>query len=232
MGSWALGLLGTAAAVLFGVSGIAAQQQTPAGLSPFSQTKAEALLADKLPCLGCHAINSRGGRIGPDLSGVGARLDADAIRRQIEHPRGIMPRVMLPSPTLDLIVAYLSAQRTPARAAAMPPPTRAVTDTGTRAGQLYQTHCAACHGARGKGDGPNAVNLDRPPARHADAREMGKRTDDRLFDAIFAGGYILGGSARMPAYGSTLSADDIRALVGYIRELCRCRQPKWADAEG
>jgi hypothetical protein len=40
----------------------------------------------------------------------------------------------------------------------------------------------------------------------------------------------MGASARMPPFGETLSAEDIRLLVSHIRELCRCRQPAWADA--
>jgi hypothetical protein len=58
---------------------------------------------------------------------------------------------------------------------------------------------------------------------------MRVRTDDRLFDAIYAGGGIMGGSARMPAFGQSLSAEDIRLLVKHIRQLCSCQQPAWAD---
>jgi hypothetical protein len=58
---------------------------------------------------------------------------------------------------------------------------------------------------------------------------MGTRTDDRLFDAIYAGGAIMGGSARMPAFGRTLSSADVELLVQHIRQLCHCQQPVWAD---
>jgi mono/diheme cytochrome c family protein len=185
------------------------------------------LLERKLSCLGCHTLNGKGGRIGPDLTVVGARLDAAAIRKQIQQPRALMPRQPLPPSNLDLIVAYLTEQRglvrTPVQLIAMP------AGNGSRAEQLYQQRCASCHGTVGQGDGPNATYLDRPPARHADGNAMRVRTDDRLFDAIYAGGAIMGGSARMPAFGETLSAEDIRLLVKHIRQLCRCQQPAWAD---
>jgi mono/diheme cytochrome c family protein len=215
-----------AAAFALGASRTLAQAPA-APLSPFQRAKAETLLERKLSCLGCHTLNGKGGRVGPDLTAVGARLDAAAIRKQIEQPRALMPRLPIAPSTRDLIVAYLSEQRAssaaPAQTIALP------AGSGSRAEQLYQQRCASCHGAAGKGDGPNAQYLDRPPARHSDAAAMRVRTDDRLFDAIHAGGAIMGGSARMPAFGETLSAEEIRLLVSYIRQLCRCQQPAWAD---
>jgi len=215
-------------AAAFALGASRALAQAPAvPLSTYQKAKAETLLERKLSCLGCHTLNGKGGRIGPDLTAVGARLDAAALRKQIQQPRALMPRQPLPPSTVDLVVAYLTEQRgvvrTPVPLIAMP----AV--NGSRAEQLYQQRCASCHGTTGQGDGPNASYLDRPPARHADAKAMRARTDDRLFDAIYAGGAIMGGSARMPAFGETLSAEDIRLLVKHIRELCRCQQPAWAD---
>jgi cytochrome c oxidase cbb3-type subunit III len=218
-----------ACVLLLGYSAAAAQQPPGERLSPFQRAKAEALLETKLPCLGCHTIGAQGGYIGPDLSDVGTRLDRARLRAQIEAPAGLMPRIPMPPSTLELLVAYLAEQRgeaaPAARARPMPP---AAAAAGSRAEQLYQRHCAACHGGSGRGDGWNAQYLDRPPARHADARAMGARTDDRLFDGIHAGGAAMGGSARMPPFGATLTAEEIRLLVGHIRRLCRCRQPAWA----
>ena len=226
-------LLVALAGSLLGCVPIAAQQSATATLSAFQQARAEALLERKLPCLGCHTMGSRGGLIGPDLSNVGARLDRARIRAQIENPRatfanGIMPRIALPASTLDLLVNYLAAQHTQpvSQPAARSQP---AVSSGSEGAALYGKHCAACHGAGGAGDGFNAARLDRPPARHADARAMSMRTDDRLYDAIAAGGAIMGGSARMPPYRETLTPAQIRLLVAHIRELCRCRQPAWAD---
>jgi mono/diheme cytochrome c family protein len=222
--------IGCAFLLGFSVAAAAAAQQ-PANerLSAFQRGKVEALLERKLPCLGCHTIGTQGGRIGPDLSAVGARLDRARLRAQIEAPVGLMPRIPMPPPTVDLLVAYLAEQRGPAappRAAPFAP--AAPVTAASPAERLYQRHCASCHGATGNGDGWNARYLDRPPVRHSDARAMGARTDDRLFDAIHAGSAIMGGSARMPPFGATLSTEEIRLLVAHIRRLCRCRQPAWA----
>lgn len=69
------------------------------------------------------------------------------------------------------------------------------------------------------------------PTAHADAALMSLRTDDSLYDAIFAGAYVLDGSTRMPPYGDALSPDQIRAVVRHIRTLCSCTQPDWAGGE-
>lgn len=98
---------------------------------------------------------------------------------------------------------------------------------------LYARYCAACHGADGGGDGPNARHLPVPPTAHADSAYMSRRPDDALFDAVYAGGRIMGRSHRMPAWGRTLSGEEIRALVAYMRELCGCRGPAWSrDGRG
>ena len=216
-----------------------------AQLSPFQAAKAEALLRTKLPCLGCHALDGTGGRVGPDLSGVGARRSAAYIRGMVVDPAAtvpgtIMPRVPLDSATRALIVAYLGGRTRPvggggaAAAAATPPPPRApprappVGGAPRPAVALYGAYCAPCHGETGRGDGYNARYLPVPPAVHADARAMGTRSDDMLFDAIAAGGYTLGRSVRMPPFGETLRPAEIRSLVGYIRRLCGCRGPTWS----
>jgi hypothetical protein len=228
----------------------------PRPLSPFAAAKARAILRDQLPCLGCHELHGEGGRIGPELTTVGARRDPGFIRRQIADPArttpgGLMPRTPMPLATLDLIASYLAAGGAAtgtATAGAMDRSApRREDDAGAARGgddevgggespprpgaspsTLYARHCATCHGAEGRGDGPNARHLPVPPARHADARAMARRTDDALFDVIHGGGRVLGVSPRMPAFGGALSRDEIRALVRHIRALCRCEGPAWS----
>ena len=114
-------------------------------LSPFSRAKAEALLCDKLPCLGCRQLGGEGG-----------------------------------------------------------------------------------HGTNGGGDGPNARYLPVRPTVHSDSAHMSERHDAALYDAIYAGGAIMGKSNRMPPFGFTLSSEEIGALVRHLRELCRCEGPAWS----
>ena len=106
-------------------------------------------------------------------------------------------------------------------------------DTTAPGAALYQARCASCHGARGAGDGFNAPFLPVAPTAHDDSATMSLRPDDTLYDGIHAGGWILGKSHLMPAFGASLSDREKRDLVRYMRELCRCEGPGWSrDGRG
>ncbi len=222
--------------------GRVASQRAPSGgvepLTPFARQKAERLLRDKLSCLGCHRLGADGGGLAPSLDSVSARRSPAYIAAIITDPQrtvpgAAMPRTAMPSSERSLIIRYLGGDP-----AAAPPPaavTNAVTNAATNSARtdtsvaaLYGRWCAGCHGAKGNGDGPNAPNLPVAAAKHADARTTALRSDDALYDTVHGGGAIMNRSARMPAFGGTLSPQEIRALVRYIRSLCRCEGPSWS----
>jgi mono/diheme cytochrome c family protein len=201
--------------------------------SAFARAKAVSLLRDHLPCLGCHKLNGDGGTIGPDLTTVRERRSSAYIASMIVDPQRVvpgvaMPRTAMPKSTRESITRYLASQ--PGNADGSAPVNRPVPDvSGTPNGAaLYAKWCAACHGETGRGDGPNAANLPVKPAMHSSRDAMSTRPDDSLFDTIAAGGAVMNRSPRMPAFGATLSAADIRALVRHIRTLCRCEGPAWS----
>lgn len=74
--------------------------------------------------------------------------------------------------------------------------------------------CASCHGAKGMGDGPAAAALNPKPASFADSTFQASRTDEQLTAVITDGKPPM-----MPAFGKQLSAEQVAALVAYIREL-------------
>jgi mono/diheme cytochrome c family protein len=203
-------------------------------MSAFARSKAESMLRDRLPCLGCHRLNGEGGTIGPDLTTVRQRRSAAYIALMIADPQrvvrgSVMPRTAMPASTRDLITRYLASlpgsAEGPAPVSTAAPPDAAGTPDGAA---LYAKWCAACHGEAGRGDGPNAANLPVRPAAHASREAMAARPDDSLFDTIAAGGAVMNRSPRMPAFGATLSSAEIRALVRHIRSLCRCEGPGWS----
>lgn len=205
-------------------------------LTPFSAWKAEALLKHELPCLGCHRLGSDGGRVGPALDGVGQRLRPEVLRGMVRDPGAFAPGSVMPEhplrdDRLELVVAFLASRETPWRtndrvveAIPLPDPEGAATPGEA----LYLRLCAHCHGPEGNGDGYNAPFLPTRPTAHADSAYMSSRPDDALFDGIHAGARILDRSHRMPAYGQSLSRQEIRSLIRHIRRLCNCRQPSWA----
>lgn len=78
--------------------------------------------------------------------------------------------------------------------------------------QLYQQNCAACHGARGEGDGPQAAGLSLPDLTNQEFM-AGKSTKD-FYQAISQG---IG--EQMPAFGETLSDTERWLLASYSRSL-------------
>ena len=207
---------------------------TSAELTPFDRAKAETLLERRLPCLGCHSLRGAGGKLAPELSTVRERRDADYVARKVADPQGtvagtIMPHTPMPADWRALIVRYLGGN--PSMLATVQPAVPSAVDTNGAA--LYARYCTGCHGERGNGDGPNASSLPVPPARHASREAMSLRPDDSLFDTIAGGGAIMNRSPRMPAYGTTLTPAQIRALVRHIRSLCKCSGPAWStDGNG
>jgi ubiquinol-cytochrome c reductase cytochrome b subunit len=77
-----------------------------------------ALSAIGTACVGCHKLDGEGGDTGPDLTHVGKRRDAEAIRRIVNDPvmefgDTVMPAFgdKLTSAQMDALVAFLAARR-------------------------------------------------------------------------------------------------------------------------
>lgn len=90
----------------------------------------------------------------------------------------------------------------------------------------YKTYCSQCHGSNGDGKGVNARDLSVQPRDHTDAKAMSARSDEHLIKVIREGGRAIDKSILMPEWDETLSAQEIRDLVLYLRELCKCKYGK------
>lgn len=65
-------------------------------------------------CVACHAVDGRGGQVGPALDGVADRRDADYLRRWLHDPAAVkpgtaMPNLRLTDPQVEELVTYLSS---------------------------------------------------------------------------------------------------------------------------
>lgn len=81
---------------------------------------------------------------------------------------------------------------------------------GESGASLFKSHCAACHGADGKGDTGIGKSMH---LRSLASPEVQKQSDKQLT------AMIADGKGGMPAYKSRLSGAQIKALVSHIREL-------------
>jgi mono/diheme cytochrome c family protein len=84
---------------------------------------------------------------------------------------------------------------------------------------LYKAHCVACHGERGKGDGPGAGVFKPPPRDHTDKAYMSTLTDKQMADVIKMGGAIRG-KPLMPS-NPQFKDPELQALVAYVRSLAK-----------
>ena len=91
---------------------------------------------------------------------------------------------------------------------------------------MYKQYCAACHGARGKGNGPAAPNLN---VRVPDLTTLSKRHGGKFpFDYVvsvlrFGPGFTAHGSSEMPVWGPIfeyLENQNEAAVRQRIKNLC------------
>ncbi len=87
--------------------------------------------------------------------------------------------------------------------------------------QIYNTYCANCHGAKGKGDGPAGASLNPKPANFTDCKVMKSRSDNDLVTIVKKGGAAVGRSPLMMPWGTQLSDGQIKEVVSYIRRFCK-----------
>lgn len=89
------------------------------------------------------------------------------------------------------------------------------TGPAARGKDLYEGHCAVCHGADGHADTPLGRVLKPAPRNFSDPTEMTRLSYDDIFLAIRDG---KPGSA-MSAWGSILAETEIADVVDYVRSL-------------
>ncbi|VWB35694.1 cytochrome C [Burkholderia lata] len=97
-----------------------------------------------------------------------------------------------------------------------------------RGAHLYAQHCAACHGADGRGEGPLAATLTHWPPTFAGAL-LARRLDGELFWRVRHGTRDEHGASTMPGFAATLGPQDTWAVLDYLKALAA---GSGAQAEG
>jgi mono/diheme cytochrome c family protein len=116
--------------------------------------------------------------------------------------------------SLSLVTFVAAAQQHP-DAAKMKKPVAASPASIAAGKKLYDSQCASCHGATGKGDGKGGALLKPTPSDLTDADWKHGQTDGEIFTIIRDGSPQTG----MRGYGSRIPANDIWNLVNYVRSL-------------
>jgi mono/diheme cytochrome c family protein len=148
--------------------------------------------------------------------GAALTLFAFGCGEQSDAPTPPKPAENAPAPP----AAEPPAPPAPAKNPDTPPDPIAAVEADAKAGKAdYQIYCASCHGEAGEGDGPVAQALNPKPARHSDGAYMNPLTDDYLFKVIKFGGASVGKSAMMAPLGGSLSDQQIRNIIAFIRTL-------------
>ncbi|EEE09581.1 cytochrome c, class I [Burkholderia multivorans CGD2] len=83
---------------------------------------------------------------------------------------------------------------------------------------LYARHCAACHGADGRGEGPLAATLAHWPPTFAGTL-LARRLDGELYWHVRHGMRDAHDASSMPGFAATLDAADTWAVLDYLKAL-------------
>lgn len=95
-------------------------------------------------------------------------------------------------------------------------------DALPQAKRNYDTYCVQCHGVNRNGNGVNSRDMSVQPRDHTDAKGMADIPNDEIFRAIKEGGLAVNKSVLMPAWGNVLPDDEVKELVAYLRQVCKC----------
>jgi len=162
------------------------------------------------------------------FAAAGCGNDGDVIPNQSAVSTAIREKVLVAmeqerlqrlAPKVSLAVAAAEASPTAARLAPQPEESSAEPAGARPAAELYAANCSSCHGPKGEGDGPLSAGLVPTPAKHADGGYMNALSNDHIFKVIKEGGAAVGKSPTMAPWGTSMSDEEIKGLVGFIRGL-------------
>lgn len=132
------------------------------------------------------------------------------------------------APTLGLLSLVACGPRVPSGRDAMEEALRdgTLTASEARGKRLFAARCAACHGASGRGDGPNASRLSPVPPDMSQTLSTLPAADRRRI--VVEGTAAVGRSALCPPHGATLRREEVDALMAWLEVAAR---PVAGDAE-
>jgi mono/diheme cytochrome c family protein len=114
------------------------------------------------------------------------------------------------------VVGLLSLAALSARADVDPDTERFADGDATRGAPLYKRYCGGCHGEDGRGGAQTFM----PHIQNLTQRDYIEFIPDGfLYSVIAEGGAAVGKSSYMPAWQGTLSEQDIKDVIAFVRTL-------------
>ena len=151
--------------------------------------------------------------------GALTRAEIAAVIGDTEDPTGRKFRVHVgpPALTVALLAEETAADGTlgdpPSEAPALTNPVEATSESLARGEELYDRHCAKCHGADGNGTGPSTQGINADPRKLWVWGSTGDAADGYLFSIIS------NGRTDMPPWGLVLAENELWDLVNYVKSL-------------
>lgn len=87
--------------------------------------------------------------------------------------------------------------------------------------RIFYTQCVWCHADATPAGPSNRSNLNPSPSLMNDGAALNGLSDEYLENFITLGGSAMSKSAMMPPYGKTLTQNDIRAVISYMRAIAQ-----------
>jgi mono/diheme cytochrome c family protein len=87
--------------------------------------------------------------------------------------------------------------------------------------RIFYTSCVWCHADATPAGPSNRSNVTPTPPLLNDGNVLNSLSEEFLRNVITLGGSAMGKSTMMPAWGRTLTQEDIQAVIAYIRALAQ-----------
>jgi mono/diheme cytochrome c family protein len=87
--------------------------------------------------------------------------------------------------------------------------------------RIFYQECVWCHADATPAGPSNRSNLTPVPPLANDGSVLNGESDEFMRNIVTLGGSAIGKSAMMPPYGQTLSPEDVRAVIAFIRVIAQ-----------
>jgi nitric oxide reductase subunit C len=170
------------------------------------------IVTEEIDCLSCHAINGKGGSVGPDLTQVAIRRSKDWLYDFLFNPETVVPDTKMPRFDLDDqaltdVVGFLTSLMKPVDSEKILSENKDPAKAGEKLVQAYD--CRACHRIKNGG-----------LARYPDLTHQGTKVNRNWEWVWLRDPQKIKPGTYMPTFG--FDEREIEAITAYIETL-RCK---------